>query len=171
MDSVVDNFFEQIHDNMNIELSEWLVNAIDPVNRQYIHITKTIPDSYRGVIERTINRCDTFDGLCNHEIETIKTIFDIGIPIGILLCAEDLTFMPEPDEELEMCDEVATRVIDACMSRIRSGSIHEQIRQKILKQDHSVRVIQRTWRQVIACPENQVCQNRLMRELAEMEVD
>jgi hypothetical protein len=171
MDSVVDEFFEQIHANMELELSEWLVNGIDPVNRRYIHVTKTIPDTFRGVVERTINHCDTFDGLCKDEIETIKTIFHIGVPIGILLCAEDLTFMPEPDEELEMCDEVANRVVDACMARVRSGSIHEEMRQKILKQDHAVRVIQRTWRQVIACPENQVCQNRLMRELAEMEVD
>jgi len=171
MDSVVDDFFEHVQTNMELELSEWLVNAVDPVNRQYIYVTKTIPDTYRGVIERTINRCDTFDGLCNNEIVMVKTIFDIGIPIAILLCAEDLAFIPEPDEELAVCDEVAIRVIDSCMSRIRSGSIHEQIRQKILKKDHGVRVIQRTWRRVIASPEHQVCRNRLVRELAEMEID
>jgi hypothetical protein len=171
MDSVVDDLFEQIHANMELELAEWLVNGVDPVNRQYIQVTKTIPDTFRGVVERTINRCDTFDGMCKDEIETIKTIFHIGIPIGILLCAEDLTFMPEPDEELEICDEVAHRVVDACMSRVRSGPIHEQIRQKILKQDHSVRVIQRCWRHSISSPDYTVCQNRLMRELAEMEVD
>lgn len=171
MDSVVDDFFEQVQTNMELELSEWLVNGVDPVNRQYIYVTRTIFDSFRGVIERTINRCDTFDGLCKDEIVMVKTIFEIGIPIGILLCAEDLAFIPQPDEELEICEEVATRVIDACMSRIRSGSIHEQIRQKILKQDHSVRVIQRSWRRVIASPEHQVCRNRLVRELAEMEID
>lgn len=171
MDSIVDDFFEQVRTNMELELSDWLVNAVDPVNRQYIQVTKNIPGTFRGVIERTMNRTDMFDGLCKDEIEIIKMIFEIGIPIGILLCAEDLAFMPEPDEELEICDEVASRVVDACMVRVCSGSIHEQIRQKILKQDHSVRVIQRTWRRVIACPAHLVCRNRLVRELAEMEVD
>lgn len=168
---MVITFFERIQLNMEIELAEWLVNAIDPFNRRMIHVTKTIPDSYQRMIERTINRTDTFDGLCHDELDVIKTIFQIGIPIGILLNAEEFMELHESDEELAVCDDVSMRVIDACMSRIRAGSIGEEIRQKILKQDHAVRVIQRTWRRVNTSPEHKVCRDRLVREFSEMEVD
>lgn len=167
MDSVVDAFFTKVRMNMEVDLAEWIIHGIDPVNRRYINVTKTIPDTFQGVIERTINRIDTFDGLCKDEIEKIKLIFQFGIPIGILLNVDDLAEY----DDLEICEDVAIRIVDACMSRVRAGSIHEQMRQKILKQDHAVRVIQRCWRFANSCPEYKVCRSRLVREISEMDID
>lgn len=157
MEAQVDTLFTSVRNNVVFGVAQYLSNAIDPVNLRMLAHTHFLPIGLDRIITRALDTMPIPDGLDIDAWNDMCQIIEHGIPIGLLCMSHEF--------ETGNVHDMVDRTMNACMRRIRSGAIHENMVRSLEEhQQKAARLIQSQFRLSIASPHHAMCRQRLNRE-------
>jgi hypothetical protein len=162
MEARINTLFDAVRNTVVFGVAHYLTNAIDPVNLRMLAHTHFLPSGVDRTITRALDTMPIPDGLDIDAWNDMCQIIEHGIPIGLLCMSHEF----ENGNVYNMVD----RAMNACMRRIRAGSIFDDMVQSlVVHQQKAARLIQTQFRVAIASPNHLMCRRRLLREFHQLE--